>query len=294
MLRWLPLVLTVVLVQVAPTIAAQQAATEVGTLQRRYTEGAVSHYLMTGNNDGWQYTIQATDVVKRDTNGRYYEEIGWSGLTSSAQQALTPASLALRQTVSLDDPASYMRVPNLANVQPLLIGPITDTLTIYSDLLLAMQAKLVQPGQTAYVSRTTPNSWADGQRVLLGQDVVDFSLKVETVDPVEHTETLLIQHVPPPALHVQLPAKWMQEPTSAKPNNFVQVSKQDDGFTAETGKETFDVRLVVDTRDGHILSAAMHNPVALTTRTCTDRELTQCGSEASKTTLREITWKLVR
>jgi hypothetical protein len=44
---------------------------------------------MTGNNDGWQYTIQATDVVKRDTNGRYYEEIGWSGLTSSAQQALT-------------------------------------------------------------------------------------------------------------------------------------------------------------------------------------------------------------
>jgi hypothetical protein len=85
----------------------------------------------------------------------------------------------------------------------------------------------------------------------------------------------------------------MQESTSAKPNKFVQVFKQDDGFTAETGKETFDVRLVVDTRDGHILSAAMHNPVALTTRTCTDRELTQCGSEASKNTLREITWKLV-
>jgi hypothetical protein len=128
-LRWLPLVLTVVLVHVAPTIAAQQAATQAGTLQRRYTGGAVSHCLMTGNNDGWQYTIQATDVVKRDTNGRYYEEIGWSDLTSNAQQALTPASLALRQTVSLDDPASYMRVPNLANVQPLLIGPITDTLT---------------------------------------------------------------------------------------------------------------------------------------------------------------------
>ena len=39
----------------------------------------------------------------------------------------------------------------------------------------------------------------------------------------------------------------MQEPTSARPNKFVQVSKQDDGFTAEAGKETFDVRLVVDT-----------------------------------------------
>jgi hypothetical protein len=283
----LPFIFTVVLVQIAPTIAAQLAATETGIFQRRYTEGAVSHYLITGNNDGWQYTIQATDVVKRDTNGRFYEEIGWSGLTSSAQQVLTPASLALRQTVSLDDPGSYMKVPNLANVQPLLIGPITDTLTIYSDLLLAMQAKLVEPGQTVCVSRTTPNSWADGQRVLLGQDLVDFSLKVEAVNLVEHTETLLIQHVPPPELYVQLPAKWMQEPVSAKPNNFVQVSKQDDRFTAETGKETFDVRLVVDTRDGHILSAAMHNPVALTTRRCTDREL-MLRSRRSRRKRREL------
>jgi hypothetical protein len=39
-LRWLPLVFTVVVVQVAPTIAEQQAATEAGTLQRRYTDGA--------------------------------------------------------------------------------------------------------------------------------------------------------------------------------------------------------------------------------------------------------------
>jgi hypothetical protein len=292
-LRWLPLIFAVVLVVVASAIAGQQAATETGSLERRYTSGVVSHYRMTGNNDGWEYTIEATDVVKRNPSGRYYEEIGWSDLTSNAQQTLTPASLALRQTVSLDDPSSYMSVPNLATVQPLLIGPITDTLTIYSDLLLAMQSKLVRPGQTAYVSRTTPNSWSDGQRVILGQDVVDFSLKVETVNPAEHTETLLIQHVPPPALHVQLPAKWMQKTTSSRPSNFVQVSKQDDGFIAEVGKETFDVRLVVDTYDGHILSAAMHNPVALTTRRCTDRELTQCGPEASKTTLREITWMLV-
>jgi hypothetical protein len=103
-LRWIPLVFTLILISEAPTIAAQ-VATETGTLQRRYAEGAVSHYLMTGNNDGWQYIIQATDVVKRDADGRFYEEIGWSDLTSNAQQALTPASLALRQTVSLDDPA---------------------------------------------------------------------------------------------------------------------------------------------------------------------------------------------
>lgn len=291
MLRRLSLVFALALVQVAFTSKAQEIAKAEGTLQRRYTDKAVLHYVMTGDNDGWKYTIRAADIVRRDTNGRYYEEISWSDLVSNAQQALSPASLALRQTVSLDDPTSYMKVPNLANVQPLLIGPITDTLTLYSDLLMAMQAKLVQSGQTAYVSRTTPNSWADGQRVLLGQDVVDFSLKVEAVNPTEHTETILIQHVPPSALHVQLPAKWMRGPTSAKPNNFVQVSRQEDGFIAETGKETFDVRLVVDTRDGHMLSATMHNPVLLMTRKCTDSELEQCGAEESKTTLREITWK---
>jgi hypothetical protein len=248
---------------------------------------------MTGNNDGWEYSIRATVTVKRNADDRYYEEIAWSNLISNAQQTLTPTSLALRQTVSLDDAGTYMKIPDLANVQPLLIGPITDTLTFYSDLLLAIKAKLMRPGQTAYVSRTSPNSWADGQRVLLGQDVVDFSLSVESVNLEENTETLLVQHVPPPALHVEQPAKWMQESPSAKPNNFVQVSKEGDGFVAETGQESFDVRLVLDTRDGSILLATLRNPVALKVRTCADRELTHCGSEASKTILREITLKRV-
>lgn len=291
--RVLSLILTACWLQVVPSLPAQQASKDSRSLQRHYTDGTVSHYLMTGNNDGWQYTIRATVTVKRDANDRYYEEIGWSNLTSNAQQTLTPASLALRQTVSLDDATTYMKIPGLANVQPLLIGPITDTLTFYSDLLLAIKAELMQSGQTAYVSRTIPNSWADGQRVLLGQDVVDFSLSVESVNPAENTETLLVQHVPPSTLHVEQPAKWMREPTSPKPNNFVQVSKEADGFIAETGKESFDVTLVLDTRDGSILSAALHNLVALKARTCTDRELTHCGSEASKTLLREITFKRV-
>ncbi len=281
MLRFSSLVFTVFWVQATSSLLAQQALNASESLQRRYAEGTVSHYLMTGNNDGWQYSVRATDTVKRDANGRYYEEIGWSNFTSNAQQTLTLASLALRQTVSLDDPASYMRIPSLADVQPFLIGPITDTLTFYSDLLLVDKAKLVQPGQTAYVSRTTPNSWADGQRVLVGQDVVDFLLSVEAVNPAKHTKTLLIQHMPPPSLHVVQPAKWMQGPSS-KPNNFIQVSKEGDGFRAETGKETFDVRLVVDTRDGSILSATMNNPVVLTTRNCTDWELMDCGPKRQR------------
>ena len=162
MLRFLPLVFTALWVQVAPPVHAQQAPTDAGTLQRRYTDGTVSHYLMTGNNDGWQYTIRATDTVKRDANGRYYEEIGWSDLTSNAQQTLTPASLALRQTVSLDDPASYMRMPNLSERKSTPDWASPRYPAFYSDLLLAMKAKLVQPGQTSYVSRTTANSLADG------------------------------------------------------------------------------------------------------------------------------------
>ena len=87
MQRWLILILfSPVLAQIGPTMTEQQAATGFGMLQRRYADGAISHYVMTGNNDGWQYTIHATDVVKRDANGRYYEEIRWSNLTSNAQQ----------------------------------------------------------------------------------------------------------------------------------------------------------------------------------------------------------------
>jgi hypothetical protein len=59
--RWLLLIFfTPVLAQMGPTTTA---------LQRRYVDGSISHYVVTGDNDGWQYTIHATDVVKRDASG---------------------------------------------------------------------------------------------------------------------------------------------------------------------------------------------------------------------------------
>jgi hypothetical protein len=274
-------------------LIAQEMPDEAGGLQRRYTEGAVSHYVMEGNNDGREYTIRATDNIKRDPNGRFYEEIGWSDYVSNTPQTLTSTSLALRQTVSLDDPVTYMKVPNLAGIQPVLIGPITDTLTFYSDLLLAIKSKLAHEGEKDYVSRSTPNSWADGQRILLGQDVVDFSLTVVAANPTDHTETFLIQHLPPPVLHIQQPVTWMENEHPTTPNNFVQVSKEQDGYIAETGRETFDVQMIIDSRDGRILSATMHNPVLLRTRTCTDRELTRCSFERPRSILRDITFRLV-
>jgi hypothetical protein len=292
-MRVFPIWTFAVLILTTSALIAQEMHDDGGGLQRRYTEGAVSHYVMEGNNDGREYTIRATDTVMRDPNGHFYEEIGWFDYVSNTPQTLTSASLALRQTVSLDDPVSYMKLPTLAGIQPVLIGPITDTLTFYSDLLLAIKSKLAHEGQKDYVSRSTPNSWADGQRILLGQDVVDFSLTVVTVNPTDHTETLLIQHLPPPILHIQQPVKWMENEHPTAPNNFVQVSKEQDGFVAETGRETFEVRLIIDSRDGRILSATMHNPVLLRTRTCTDRELTQCSSERPRTILRDITFRLV-
>ncbi len=87
-------IIALVLVQSGQVIFPQQPKTGLSPLQRRYTNGAVSHYEMTGDNDGWRYTIRALDVVKRDANGRYYEEIQWSDLTSNASQS---GSVALTQ-----------------------------------------------------------------------------------------------------------------------------------------------------------------------------------------------------
>jgi hypothetical protein len=261
-------------------------------LERHYVAGTVLHYRMVGDNDGRHYSLLATNTVKRDAAGHFFEEIVWSDLTSDPPQPMSAASLALRQTVSLDDPKTYMKVPNLAGVQPALIGPITDLLTFSSDLVLAAREHLSQLGQTAYVPRTTPNSWADGHYVLVGQDAVDFSLKVASLDPAHHTMTLVVEHVPPPALHIQRPAPWMQEQQTTPPANFVQVSRQGDGYITELGHESFTVRLILDTNDGRILSATMHNPVEMTVRTCPDAGLAQCSSPSPRTIVRDISLQL--
>lgn len=51
---------------------------------------------------------------KRDMNGRYYEEPGWSNLPSNAQQMLTPASLVLRSRCT--------QIPNLRDLPHLSPG----------------------------------------------------------------------------------------------------------------------------------------------------------------------------
>ena len=260
---------------------------------RTYVPGELSRYQMAGNNHGWQYTITATNVTKRDAKGSFYEEIGWSNLTSNAPMTLSPDSLAFRERLSLDPKAPPPSIPDLGHVQPALIGPITDLLTIYSDLWLAQHSHLSRVGENIHIPHNQPNSWADGQRIVLGQDAIDFELTVQSVDPEHHTVTLLARHVPPQHPKIESRAAWMQQPVADTANNWVEVEHQGTKYIAQVGKETFDDEVVIDSRSGSILSAKIHNPVTLTTRECDDAALEHCTTAHPDTILREVSLQLL-
>ena len=271
-------------------VAAQSTTPTPGPLARHYTEGEKLTYHMKGNNDGWTYEVQATGVVKRDANGRFVEEYGWSDFKSKAPMSLSPASLSFRQTLSLD-PSIQPSVPNLSQVQPFLIGPITDMLTFYSDLWIAIrQSGLNHPGDHAYVKFGGPSSWADGNYVILGEDSIDFDLTLNALDSSSQIATLLVKHVPLAQPKVKLPAPWMQTPVADTPNNFVDVKgKNKDGkYVAQVGKETFDVEIKISLKDGKILSATMDNVVKTHARECSDSTLLDCGAPVDHQIHRQI------
>ena len=59
--------------------------------------------------------------------------------------------------------------PDFTDVNPMLIGPIADLPTFYSDLRpAAKQGTLAHAGDHGYVKRGIPNSWADGTQTLVG------------------------------------------------------------------------------------------------------------------------------
>ncbi len=263
------------------------------SFERRYRSGETLRYEMKGSNQGWQYQIQADGIVKKDAEGLFYEEIGWSNLRSNSPMLLSTGSLSFRQQLSLST-SKYLIVPDLSKVQPFLIGPIADLLTFYSDVFLANHLKLSRVGQHAYFQHGTPNSWADGQHVLLGQDSIDFDLSLSALDSEATTATLLIRHVPPAHPQVKLPAEWMHAPVGDAANNWVQVEKSGDRYIAQVGEETFEVRVKLDTRDGKIVSAELHNPVVFRSRECEDADLSKCGAPKVQTIHREVTLLLVQ
>jgi hypothetical protein len=248
-------------------------------LSRHYEDGEKLTYHMTGSNQEWHYQIDANGGVKKDASGKFFEEYQWTGMISNgAAYALPEASQKFRQKLSLD-PDIPPSVPDLSHVDPKMIGPITDFLTIYSDLWLANKMGIfLKAGDHFYFKRGTPNSWADGNYVLLGQDSIDFDLTLTKVDQGNQTATLLVRHVPPQSPEIKIPVEWMRAPVADAPNNWIEVEKHGEKqFIAEIGKEIFEVEVNVSLKNGKIISAKIDNPVEVLSRDCEDVELSRCG-----------------
>jgi len=260
-------------------VMQQAAPPSPNPLLRHYREGEKLTYHMKGINEAWHYEIQADGVVKKDSAGTYSEEYRWSHLISDGQEtALTPANQDLRQEVTLD-PNHNPTFPNLSKVGPQIIGPSTDLVTFYTDLWLTTKiGKLVHAGDHFYFKRSTPNSWADGSYVSLGEDSIDFDFMLEEVSPSDNTATLLVRHVPPEKPEIRLPADWMHKPVADTANNWVEVRRAKDGkYLAAVGKESFAVEMKISLKDGKILSGSIDNPVDTVERECEDAALTHCG-----------------
>jgi hypothetical protein len=275
-------------------LAAQNVPQAERMLSRHYVEGDRVQYLMKGQDGGSTYEVRITGTTKKKPgDGRFVEEFGWSDMVANGTpRALAATSQVFRLAVTLEGGAPF-EMPDLSKA-PGLIGPVTDLMTFYADLFLAMhQGALRKAGDHFYFPSPITSSWADGTVVVLGEDHIDFDIALTAVDPASDVATLLVKHVPPPVPKIRLPADWMRAPVADTPNNWVQVRKTDTGFAASVGKETFDVTLNVDISHGKILSARMENPVTKVTRACSDVALTRCGDAQATPVLRRIDLSLL-
>ncbi|HKH99031.1 MAG TPA: hypothetical protein VJ999_07985 [Candidatus Sulfotelmatobacter sp.] len=271
-------------------LAAQALPNETNVLLRRYRAGEKLTYSMKGINEDRHYEIQADGIVIKDSAGTYFEEYRWSNLISDNQKtALPPASRDFRQQVTLD-PNHSCAFPNLSQVDHRLIGPITDLMSFYADLRLAVRTgKLAHPGDHFCFKRSAPNSWADGTHVLIGEDAIDFDLTLKDVNRSDNTATLVVRHVPPEKPEIKLTVDWMRKPVADTANNWVQVQRAENGkYLAAVGKETFDVEIKLSLADGKILSGTLDNPVETVERECEDAALTRCGDPRPHPIRRQI------
>jgi hypothetical protein len=267
-------------------LVAQAPAPVADLLARHYREGETLSYLMKTSNRGrtstLNYTIAADVAVKKDAEGRFFEEVAWHDMVvDGGPFALPASSQAFRQRLTREANPKYAQIPDLSKVHPMLIGPITDLLTFYADLLVAHGAGLTKTGDHFHLANGTPASWADGQHVVIGEDSIDFDVTLKGIDRAAGTATLLVRHVPSTPPQIRIPAEWMRPPVADTPNNWVQVERvAADKFTAGIGQETFDATITLDLADGRVLAATLDNPVQVLERECTDAALTQCGSSA--------------
>ena len=287
--------LIVALAAVVPGLARGQAAPapaarRSGLAARRYHAGDSLHYQMDATNQGpgylQHYSARADGVVRRDSLGRFVEDYTWSHLMRDNSPMTLPDGPGIRQRVTLSP--EFMLPPDVAHTTPALIAPTLDFYTFYVDLWLAGKLPLTHAGAHGRIPGHGPNSWADGTRITVGQDAVDFDITLTDVDSVAGVAHVLVRHVPPANAQVPFPAEWMKAPLYDTPNNWVQIEHTDSSYDAGVGRETFDVQLGVALRDGRIVSATMENPVDVMARTCRDAALTQCGEPRRYQILRKI------
>ena len=274
-------------VPVLPSTAQEPASDRL--LVRRYQAGDRFGYLMTARNNDGAYQVKLTATVSRDAADRFVEEYAWSDLViDGIPRQLTPASREFRQAVTLNGDTPFV-FPDLSPLQPGLIGPVTDLLTFYADLFLAMHAgQLRAPGDRFLVRRDVPNSWADGTVVLVGEGAIDFDVTLTDIDRLNGVARLLVKHVVPEEPVIRIPAAWMHAPVADTRNNWVQVRHEGDSYVAAVGQETFDVELSISLESGRILRATMVNPVETVVRDCTDVELADCGEPRRRRIFRRI------
>jgi hypothetical protein len=259
-------------------------------LARHYQEGAQLVYRMQGENDGSTYAVRLHSTVRKGADGRMGEEYAFSDFVSEGRrQTLPPASQSLRVFVTLEKGGPPFVLPRLSPATH-LVGPVLDLLTFYADLFLVMQADgLHEAGDHVHLPNPgTTASWADGTRVLIGEDHVDFDVTLIALDRTAGAAVLGIAHVPPPQSTIRLPADWMRAPVRDTPNNWVQVERMGDAYVASVGQETFDVVLRVRLADGVILTASMDNPVVYVARRCRDAALRECAEGRPGRTFRAI------
>jgi hypothetical protein len=129
--------------------------------------------------------------------------------------------------------------------------------------------------------------------VLIGEDSIDFDIRLTGIDRSRGVATVLVKHVPPKVPKIRIPAEWMRAPVAGAPNNWVQVRRAADAFIGAVGKETFDVELTIRLSAGEILSATMDNLVEAVARECVDVKLSDCGEARPDPTGRRIEMSLI-
>lgn len=285
-----PAALLAVLLSLSLPAEAQTSSPVPTPFHRSYVEGQILHYRMQGINEAWHYSVEAKGTVKKDGNGVFYEDFGWSNmLTDGKPEILAASMVGYTQHLSLD-PAQFPGPPNLNGVDPKMVGPVTDLMTFYVDYWLAAKFNQLQkPGDHFYFANPTVPSWADGQRVLVGEDAIDFDMTLKSVDTAKGIAELEVRHVAPAQPRIHLAALWMQAPVAGQANNWVQVTRTGDGqYLAAVGRENFDVHLTISLADGKILHGEMENPVDTIERICSDATLTQCGEAKPHHIMRTI------